>query len=95
MGQYFYVDDEDIGFRYTAEDADILVRNDLYHFDQAPISDGNTLEWHQGFDDRDIAVTVNCPLPAPSPSEVTLAPPSAEPGPSVTPSLATPAPAPT
>jgi hypothetical protein len=57
-------------FRYSSQDAFLLIENDLYHFGP-PVEGDGTLSWSHDFGDRDITVKVNCTLP---PSSAPLSP---------------------
>jgi hypothetical protein len=65
-GRYFnadYTGNVEIYFRYSSQDAYLLIGNDLYHFVSEPTIGDGTLAWEQDFDDRNIAVTVRCGPP--------------------------------
>ena len=47
-------------FRYSSHDAWLLIGQDLYHFEQPPMRRHGQLAWSHRFDDRHIAVLVNC-----------------------------------
>jgi hypothetical protein len=75
-GRYFEADETDtisMDFRYSSQDAFLLVGNDLYHFGP-PDTGGGVLDWSEDFGDRSIEVKVSCALP---PSTAPLSP---EPG---------------
>ena len=72
-GRYFDAGDSDsteMDFRYSSQDAFLLIGNDLYHFGP-PVEGDGTLSWSHDFGDRDITVKVNCTLP---PSSAPLSP---------------------
>ena len=73
-GRYFnadYTDDVGIYFRYSSQDAYLLIGSDLYHFVSAPAIGDGTLAWERDCDDRNIAMTVRF---GPPPTSTALGP---------------------
>jgi len=73
-GRYFeadYTDDVSMDFRYSSQDAFLLIGNDLYHFASPPVQGDGVLQWSEDFGDRDIQVKVSCAAP---PSSEPLSP---------------------
>jgi len=72
-GRYFDAGDSgstEMDFRYSSQDAFLLIGNDLYRFGPPVVGDGS-LSWSHDFGDRDITVKVSCTLP---PSTAPLSP---------------------